>query len=197
MSIPATSTLWIARHGETEWTLSGRHTGVTDLPLSLAGEEQARRLGLRLKSVNFTKVFCSPLQRAVRTCELAGCARDVEIDRDLVEWNYGEYEGKKRAEILSTRPGWIVFRDGCPGGESPIDVARRADRFISRVRLLNGDVAAFSSGHFSRVLMARWLGLDSSAGRYFKFGTAALAVLGYDHQSPEEPVIQLLNERPT
>jgi broad specificity phosphatase PhoE len=187
--------IWLIRHGETEWTVSRRHTGLTDLPLTRAGEEQARSLRNFLQTVSFERVFCSPLRRAVRTCELSGCGSGAEVDRDLVEWDYGDYEGEKRPQILAGRPSWIIFRDGCPNGESPSDVADRADRFLSRIRTKCGNVAVFSSGHFLRVLIARWLGLDPSAGRYFKLGTASLTVLGYDHNNTDEPVIRLLNEK--
>jgi broad specificity phosphatase PhoE len=186
--------IYLVRHGETEWTLSGRHTGLTNLPLTPRGEEQARRLRYRLEGSNFARVFTSPLQRALRTCELSGYGSVAEVDHDLVEWNYGDYEGKKRPEILAHRPGWIIFRDGCPRGESPHDVGTRADRVIARIHQVDGNTLVFSSGHFLRVLMARWLGLEPSGGRYFKLGTATLSVLGYDHNNQVEPVIRLLNE---
>jgi len=185
--------IYLVRHGETEWSLSGQHTGLTDLPLTEAGEEQARQLQRRLISVSFARVFSSPLQRAIRTCELSGLGSAAEVDRDLVEWNYGDYEGKKRPEILAKRPGWIIFRDGCPHGESPEEVGIRTDRVISRIRQVNGNVLVFSSGHFLRVLMARWLGLEPSGGRYFKLATATLSVLGYDHNNRAEPVLRLMN----
>jgi len=174
--------------------MSGQHTGLTDLPLTESGEEQARRLRARLADLTFTKVFSSPLRRAMRTCELCGYAATAETDPDLVEWNYGDYEGKTRAEILARRPGWLIFRDGCPNGESPNDVAMRADRALSRIRQMEGNILVFSSGHFLRVLIARWLGLEPSGGRYFKLGTAALSVVGYDHNSHAEPLIRLLNQ---
>ncbi|MGA8642700.1 histidine phosphatase family protein [Candidatus Binatus sp.] len=183
MNAVATRDVWLIRHGETEWTASRKHTGLTDLPLTRAGEDQARSLR-------------NCLQRAARTCELSGYGSVAEVDRDLVEWNYGDYEGEKRPQILAERPTWIIFRDGCPNGESPEDIVARADRFLSRIRTIHGNVAVFSSGHFLRVLVARWLGLDPSTGRYFKLGTATLTVLGYDHNSIDEPVIRLLNERP-
>jgi broad specificity phosphatase PhoE len=187
--------VWLIRHGETEWTVSRRHTGLTNLPLTLAGEKQARRLRCTLEPSKFVRVFCSTLRRAVRTCELAGFGSVAEVDSNLVEWNYGDYEGKRRPEILAARFDWIIFRDGCPNGETPEDVAARADLFLSRIRQANGNVAVFSSGHFLRVLIARWLGLDPCAGRYFKVGTASVSVLGYDHNSATEPVIRSLNER--
>lgn len=186
--------VYLVRHGETEWTLSGRHTGLTNLPLTVAGEEQARMLRDRLKPTSFAKVFSSPFQRALRTCELCGYGPVAEVDRDLVEWNYGHYEGKKREQILADQPGWLIFRDGCPNGESPEDVRIRTDRVLSRIRQVRGNVLIFSSGHFLRVLTARWLGLEPSGGRYFKLGTATLSVLGYDHNNETEPLIRLLNE---
>src|SRR5213082_3903106 len=157
-------TLYLARHGETAWSLSGQHTGLTDLPLTERGERNARRLRERLAGLTFAKVFTSPLQRATRTCELAGFAAAAEVDRDLVEWNYGDYEGLRTAEIHDKRPEWQLFRDGCPGGESPDQVGARADRVLSRVRAVGADVLFFSSGHFLRVLAARWLGLEPPAG---------------------------------
>jgi len=186
--------VYLARHGETAWSLSGQHTGVTDLPLTERGERNARRLGERLKGLTFAKVFTSPLQRAKRTCELAGFGAAAEVDRDLHEWNYGEYEGRRTVEILAERPGWQLFRDGCPGGESPDQIGARADRVVNRLRAIHGDVLLFSSGHFLRVLGARWLGLEPAGGRYFLLGTASLCVLGYEHNNPSEPVIRLWND---
>ena len=186
--------VYLVRHGETEWSLSGQHTGLTDLPLTAGGEEQARQLRDRLNSISFAKVFSSPLQRAKRTAELSGYGAVAELDRDLTEWNYGDYEGKKRDWILAGRPGWLIFRDGCPNGESPADVGIRADRVISRICRVDGNVLVFSSGHILRVLMARWLGLEPSGGRYFRLGTAALSILGFDHGKKDEPVLRLLNE---
>jgi broad specificity phosphatase PhoE len=194
MQMSAVPDLYLVRHGETEWTLSGQHTGLTDLPLTAAGEEQARRLRDRLGSFSFVKVFSSPLRRAVRTCELSGYGSTAELDRDLIEWNYGDYEGRKREWILARQPDWGIFRDGCPSGESPRDVGIRADRVISRVCKVDGNVLIFSSGHILRVLIARWLGLEPSGGRYFKLGTAALTILGFDHNNRSEPVLRLLNE---
>jgi broad specificity phosphatase PhoE len=186
--------VYLVRHGETEWSLSGQHTGLTDLPLTESGEEQARRLRPRLTATIFAKVFSSPLQRAMRTCQLSGYGSTVDADPDLIEWNYGDYEGKTRPQILAQRPGWLIFRDGCPNGESPKDVGIRADRVLSRVREVDGNVLIFSSGHLLRVLMARWLCLEPSGGRYFKLGTATLSVIGYDHSNRAEPLIRLLNE---
>src|SRR5918996_3347134 len=173
-------TIYVARHGETAWSLSGQHTGLTDLPLTERGERNARQLGERLKGLAFAKVFTSPLQRATRTCELAGFGAAVEVDRDLLEWNYGEYEGRRTAEIHAERPGWQLFRDGCPGGESPDRVGARADCLLSRVRAVRGDVLLFSSGHFLRVLAARWLGLEPEGGRHFHLVTASLSLLGHE-----------------
>jgi probable phosphoglycerate mutase len=186
--------IYIARHGETAWSLSGQHTGLTDLPLTERGERNARRLGERLEGLSFTKVFTSPLQRAARTCELAGFADAAEVDRDLLEWNYGRYEGRRTAEILAERPGWQLFRDGCPGGESPEQIGARADRVVSRLRAIQGDVLLFSSGHFLRVLGARWLGLEPADGRCFLLSTASLGALAYEHNNLDEPVIRLWND---
>ena len=183
----------LARHGDTAWTVSGQHTGHTDLPLTERGERNARALGERLRGREFARVFTSPLQRAVRTCELAGFGSAAEADPDLVEWDYGEYEGRRTAEIHAERPGWLLFRDGCPGGEAPNQVGARADRVIARLRAVGGDVLLFSSGHFLRVLTARWLGLDAAAGAYFILGTASLSALGYEHDRTE-PVIRLWND---
>jgi len=185
--------LYVARHGETAWSLSGQHTGLTDLPLTPNGERNARRLGERLKGMTFAGVFTSPLQRAARTCELAGFGAVAEIDPDLVEWNYGQYEGLRSADILAERLDWQLFRDGCPGGESPAQVGERADRVVQRVRAVRGNVLLFSSGHFIRVLAARWLALGpGSAGKYFLVTTASLSALGYEHKL-SQPVIRLWN----
>ena len=185
--------VYLARHGETAWTLSGQHTGLTDLPLTERGERNARRLEERLRGVTFAKVFTSPLQRARRTCELAGFGSVAEIDRDLLEWNYGEYEGRLTTDIHRERPDWQLFRDGCPGGESPNEVGTRADRVLKRVRTIDGNVLFFSSGHFLRVFAARWLGLDAAFGRYFLLSTASLSALGYEHNL-SEPVIRLWDD---
>src|SRR5438132_1204870 len=173
--------IYLARHGETAWTVSGQHTGLTDLPLTERGERNARRLGERLKGLHIRQVLTSPLQRARRTCELAGFGSTAAVDPDLVEWNYGAYEGRKTPDIRKERPDWQLFRDGCPGGESPADVGARADRVIARVRALDSDVLLFSSGHFLRIFAARWCGLDPSAGRYLYLGTATLSIVGYEH----------------
>ncbi len=184
---------YLARHGETAWSLSGQHAGRTDLALTERGERNARALGERLRGLGFVKVFTSPLQRAVRTCELAGFRGAAEIDPDLVEWDYGQYEGRRTAEIHVERPGWQLFRDGCPGGESPEQIGARADRVVERVRTVHGDVLLFSSGHFLRVLGARWLDLDTAGGQHFLLSTASLSALGYEHNL-SEPAIRLWNE---
>jgi len=185
--------IYLARHGETAWSLSGQHTGLTDLPLTENGEDAARRLGERLRELAVAKVFTSPLQRAARTCELAGFGAVAQVDPDLVEWNYGKYEGLRTSEIRQTRPDWQLFRDGCPEGETLDQIGARADRVVSRVRAQNGNVLLFSSGHFLRVLAARWLGLEPAAGRYFVLGTTSLSALGYEH-GLSEPVLRRWNE---
>jgi broad specificity phosphatase PhoE len=184
--------IYLARHGETAWSLTGQHTGITDLPLTERGERNAARLGERLAGLVFTKVLTSPLQRATRTCELAGFGAVAEVDRDLVEWNYGDYEGLRTAEIHATRPGWQLFRDGCPNGESPEQIGARADRVVNRVRAITGNVLIFSSGHFLRVLAARWLGLEPGAGKFFMLSTASLSALSYEHEL-SHPAIQFWN----
>jgi broad specificity phosphatase PhoE len=185
--------VYLARHGETAWSLSGQHTGLTDLPLTDRGQRNARRLAERLKGISFNKVFSSPLQRAVRTCELAGFGDRAEVDRDLLEWNYGEYEGRRTAEIHAERPDWELFRDGCPGGETPQQVGARADRVVKRIREIQGNVLIFSSGHILRVLSARWLGLEPVAGKYLLLSTASLSALSYEHNL-SQPAIQLWND---
>jgi len=186
--------IYLARHGETAWSLTGQHTGLTDLPLTARGERNARRLGDRLQGQTLAKVLTSPLQRARRTCELAGFGTRAEIDPDLVEWNYGKYEGRTTADILKERPDWELFRDGCPGGESPKQIGARADRVVSRLRAVPGDVLVFSSGHFIRVLATRWITLAAEAtGRHFMLNTASLSAVGYEHDLLR-PVIRLWND---
>lgn len=181
--------LHLARHGETAWSLSGQHTGRTDLPLTANGELQAHRLGMRLRGRPFSRVFTSPLQRAARTCELAGYGAAAELDSDLLEWDYGRYEGRRSAEIHLERPDWDLFRDGCPDGETPAEVGARADRVVKRVRSVSGDVLIFSSGHFLRVLAARWLGLAPDHARHFLLGTTAFGALGYEHRLDQSAVL--------
>ena len=185
--------VYLARHGETAWTLSGQHTGLTDLPLTERGEINARRLGERLRGIPFAKVFSSPLRRAMRTCELAGFGAVAETDRDLVEWNYGQYEGRRTVDILRERPDWELFRDGCPGGESPLEIAARADRVVKRVRAVAANVLLFSSAHFLRVLATRWIGIEPINGRFLVLSTASLSVLGYEN-SLSQPAIRLWND---
>lgn len=185
--------IYLARHGETAWTLTGQHTGRTDLPLTQRGERNARALSERLKGYRFARVFTSPLQRAARTCELAGFAGQAEIDSDLVEWNYGDYEGLRSADIHAIHPNWDPFRNGFPGGESLDKVGLRADRVISRIRPLNGLTILFSSGHFLRFLAAQWLGLNPESARYFLLSTSSLSTLTYEHNQAH-PVIGLWND---
>jgi probable phosphoglycerate mutase len=184
--------VYLARHGETAWSVTGQHTGLTDLPLTERGERNTKRLRERLAGLVFAKVLTSPLQRAVRTCELAGFGGVAEVDPDLVEWNYGDYEGLRTAEIHAVRPDWQLFRDGCPNGESPAEIAARADRVIGRVRLVNGDVLIFSSGHFLRVFAARWLGLEPFTGKFFMLDVASLSALSYEHDL-SSPAIRFWN----
>ena len=186
--------VYLARHGETEWSRTGQHTGRTDLPLLPAGEAAARKLGGRLRELQPAKVWTSPLRRAARSCELAGLPLVAEVDPDLVEWDYGEYEGRTSAEIHARRPDWQLFRDGCPNGESPAQVGARADRVVARLRALDRDALLFSSAHFLRVLTARWLGQEPAAGRLFVLGTASLSALGYEH-TRAEPVVRLWNQQ--
>jgi len=186
--------IYLARHGETAWSLTGQHTGLTDLPLTARGERNARRLGDRLQGLTFAKVLTSPLQRARRTCELAGFGTRAEIDPDLVEWNYGKYEGSTTADILKERPDWELFRDGCPGGETPQQIGARADRVVNRLRAVPGDVLVFSSGHFIRVLATRWITSAAEAmGRHFMLNTASLNAVGYENDL-SRPVIRLWND---
>jgi broad specificity phosphatase PhoE len=193
---PRTSTLpeiHVVRHGATAWTESRQHTGLTDIPLTERGERDARRFSEYLRGWTFPHVFTSPLQRARRTCELAGFGSVAQIDPDLVEWDYGNYEGLTTEEIRRQRADWQLFRDGCPDGESVGEVGSRADRVIARLRSLDGHVLVFSSGHFTRVFAARWLGLDASCGRLFQLSTTTLSILGYEHDRTD-PVIRLWND---
>lgn len=186
--------IYIARHGETAWTITGQHTGLTDLPLTPQGEKNARGLEGRLKGIAFAKVLTSPLQRAKRTCALAGFGSVAEVEKDLVEWDYGEYEGLRSAEIRAKRPDWQLFRDGAPGGESPRQVMARADKVWEHVREIKGNVLLFTSGHFIRVLAARWIGIEPSVhSNSFLLSTASLSAVGYD-QDCSHPVIRLWND---
>ena len=190
------SLLYLIRHGETAWSLSGQHTGRTDVPLTERGEREARRLAPRLRAVDFVGALSSPAMRARRTCELAGLRRAPSIDPDLAEWDYGDYEGRRSADILKERPGWNLFRDGCPGGESPAQVSARADRIVARLKPAPGIFAVFSHGHFGRVVAARWIGLPVLEAQRFLLGTASVSILGFEHDSPAEPVIALWNSAP-
>ena len=185
--------IYLARHGETTWSLTGQHTGLTDLPLTELGERNAQRLGGRLSGILFESVFTSPLRRARRTCELAGFGAVAEIDPNLLEWNYGDYEGRRSVEIHAERPEWQLFRDGAPGGESPQQVAERADRVVDRLRAVSGNVLIFSSGHFLRVLAGSWIGIEPYEARSLMLGTGSLSVLGYEHNL-EQPSITLWND---
>ena len=185
--------LYLIRHGETEWSRSGQHTGRTDLSLTKRGERNARELGARLRGVRFAGVFTSPSLRARQTCTLAALTPAAEIEPDLAEWDYGDYEGKRTDEIQADRPDWNLFRDGCPRGEMPTQISDRADRLIARLRILNGNFALFTHGHFGRVLGVRWIGLPVIEGQHFLLGAAALSILGRDPGRPEVPVIELWN----
>jgi len=185
--------LYLARHGDTAWTDSHQHTGRTDLPLNEGGEQHARQIGESLRRFSFSRVFTSPLQRASKTCELAGFGAGAEVDHDLIEWDYGRFEGTLTNDVLKERPCWELYRDGCPDGETPGDVAARADRFVARVHGIAGDVLAFSSGHIIRMIAARWLGLPSAAGRFFFCDPASVGVLGFEHDNRDQPIIQVWN----
>jgi probable phosphoglycerate mutase len=185
--------VYLARHGETAWTISHQHTGKSDIPLTERGERNAGGLGERLRGMAFAKVLVSPMHRALRTAELAGLAQEAEVDADLMEWDYGEYEGLTTAEIRRRRPGWDLFRDGCPGGESVEAIGTRADRAIARMRPIEGRTILFGHSHFFRVLAARWIRQPPGDGRFYLLGTASLSILGYEHTF-DEPVIRLWND---
>jgi broad specificity phosphatase PhoE len=182
--------VYLIRHGQTAWSLSGQHTGLTDIPLTQEGERRAQLLQAPLTKVSFAAILSSPLQRAQQTALITGLKPVTDLD--LVEWNYGDYEGKKSVEIQGQHPGWNVFRDGCPGGEKPDEIGLRADRVIARIRKLSGHVALFSHGHFLRVLAARWLGLKPQAGALLALDTESISILGFEHNL-EEPVLHLWN----
>ena len=185
--------LFLARHGDTAWTDSHQHTGRTDLPLNDQGEQHAKQLGAWLRQFSFTRVFTSPLLRASKTCELAGFGVGAGVDNDLIEWDYGRFEGKLTSDILKERPGWELYRDGCPDGEAPGEVAARADRFLVQVEGIAGNVLAFSSGHIIRMIAARWLGLPPAAGRVFFCDPASVGVLGFEHDRRDQPVLRQWN----
>jgi broad specificity phosphatase PhoE len=188
--------LYLVRHGQTEWSLSGQHTGSTDIPLTAHGEAEARDLIPWLRFVRFGLVLTSPRQRARQTCELVGLARKAEIEPDLAEWDYGDYEGKLSSDTRHGRPGWNIFHDGCPHGETPAEVSDRADRLIARLCMVNGNVALFSHGQFGLALAARWIGLPVAEGQHFLLGTASLNILSYNPTHPQVRVIALWNATP-
>lgn len=187
--------LYFMRHGETAWSLTGQHTGRTDLPLTPHGEAEARALGALLHGVAFDHVFTSPRRRALRTAELAGYAGAV-VEPDLAEWDYGDYDGLRSGEILQQRPAWDIYTDGCPGGESPAQVTARADRLIARWSALPGRAGAFSHGHFGRVLAVRWIGLPLGMARHFAIGTASYGILDRDPGRDHRPRIVQWNITP-
>ena len=188
----ALPSIYLIRHGETAWSLSHQHTGHTDIPLTERGERDARALSAKLQATQFAKVWTSPLSRARRTAELAGFADRLETSDDLMEWDYGAYEGRRTSEIRAEHPGWNPFVDGCPGGETVADVGRRADHVLARVRAMQGNVALFAHRDILRVLIARWIALAASEGQRLYLETASISVLGYDHDATE-PVIRSLN----
>lgn len=196
-TLTAALRLVLIRHGETEWSLSGQHTGRTDVPLTARGEEGARALGRVLTGHPFALVLTSPRARAQRTCALAGLGAAAAIEPDLAEWDYGNYEGMRSADIYKERPGWNIFREGCPQGETPAQVSDRADRLLERLRGQSGDVALFTHGHFGRVLAARWIGAPVLLGEHFTLGVASLSILGFDPSHPETPTIALWNFDPS
>jgi broad specificity phosphatase PhoE len=183
----------LVRHGQTEWSLSGKHTGRSDIPLTPAGEDAARRIAARLAGLAFAAVWSSPSRRAFDTCTLAGFGASAVKKADLAEWDYGDYEGITTREILSGHPGWQLFRDGCPNGETAVDAGARADRIIGDIRAVDAPVLIFSSAHFLRTLAARWLGLPPQDGARFVLDTASISVLGYEHDRTE-PVIRRWNQ---
>ena len=192
-SIPTALRLYLIRHGETDWSLDRRHTGRTDIPLTANGESEARELGKHLRDIQFSHVLTSPLKRAQQTCALVGLDQVPEIEPDLVEWDYGDYEGKQSVNIRKERPDWNIFRDGCPHGEMPTQTSDRADRLIARLRTLDGNIALFSHGQFSGVLAARWIGLTVLEAQHFPLGTASISIFAFDPHHPTVPVIALWN----
>jgi probable phosphoglycerate mutase len=183
----------LVRHGETEWSRTGKHTGRTDVELTERGREQARVLGAALRGRRFALVLTSPLARALETCRIAGFGDAAQPRHELLEWDYGEYEGRTTPEIRDERPGWTLWRDGASGGETAVEVGARADRVVADLRSVDGDAAVFAHGHLLRMLTARWLGLEPEAGRLFALDTATISTLGYER---ETAVIRTWNERP-
>jgi broad specificity phosphatase PhoE len=191
--LSATLQLYLIRHGETAWSITGQHTGFTDIALTPHGEDEARALAAHLRTIHFTKILTSPLLRARQTCELAGFGATGEIDPDLVEWNYGDYEGKRTVDIQEERPGWNVWGDGCPHGETPANISDRADRLLDRLREVSGCVALFSHGQFVSALAARWIGLAVIEAQHFALGPASISILAHEAGHPTVPVIALWN----
>jgi len=191
--LSATLRLYLMRHGETAWSLTGQHTGFTDIALTPHGKDEARALAPHLRTIPFTKILTSPLLRARQTCELAGFGAAGEIDPDLAEWNYGDYEGKRSVDIQKERPGWNVWRDGCPHGEAPVNISDRADRLLGRLRELSGCVALFSHGQFVSALAARWIGLAVIEAQHFTLSPASISILAHEAGHAMVPVIALWN----
>jgi broad specificity phosphatase PhoE len=191
-----TARLYVIRHGETAWSLSGQHTGRTDIPLTTCGHREAVALGREIRDIKFSHVLASPMQRAQRRCELARPDLTAEIEPDLMEWDYGDYEGKLSVDIRAERPGWNVFRDGCPRGETPAEIAERGDRLIARLRALTGNVALFTHGQFACVLAMRWIGMPIAEATHFVLGTASLSILANNPDHPSVRVIALWNLPP-
>jgi probable phosphoglycerate mutase len=188
--------LYVIRHGETEWALTGQHTGSTDIPLTVHGEAEARELRASLAGIDFAAVLVSPRQRASRTCELAGLGPQAVVEANLVEWDYGSYEGRRTVDIRRERPDWNIFRDGCPRGELPAHVAARSDRLIDHLCTLGGNVALFTHGQFGCVLAARWIGLPVVDAQHLTFGPASRSILTYSPSHPDVRVIALWNAPP-
>jgi probable phosphoglycerate mutase len=188
--------LFLVRHGETAWSITGQHTGLTDIALTAHGEDQARALAPRIRAISFARILSSPLRRARCTCELAGAGAQAQAEPDLVEWNYGDYEGMRTSDIQGSRAGWNIWRDGCPHGESPADIEGRADRLLGRLRTLRGNVALFSHGQFGAALAARWIGLAVGEGQHLALGPASLSILAYESGHATVPVIALWNACP-
>jgi probable phosphoglycerate mutase len=185
--------LFVIRHGETEWSLSGQHSGRADISLTENGKAEARQLGQRIRNVEFAYVLVSPLRRAMQTCELAGLGKHAKVEADLSEWDNGDYEGRTGNEIRAMHPGWNLFQDGCPNGESPNQISNRVDRLIGSMRELSGDVAIFTHSHLARVLVARWIGVAVEFAQYFLLDTASLSILCYQHNQQDQPAILLWN----
>jgi probable phosphoglycerate mutase len=195
-SIAMTVQVILIRHGETAWSKSGQHTSSTDIPLTEHGEREAEELGARLRTLAIDYVWTSPRQRARRTCELAGLSPQAIVDDELAEWRYGDYEGLRTVDVIAARPGWNLFVDGCPHGETPAEISARADRVIARLRALEGSVAVFSHGHFGRALAARWIGLPVAEAEHFLLSTASLSVLGDAPATTPTPAILRWNSCP-